>query len=378
MNPMTILHLDGSQSDHGGILSVLRALQETTAQYGIIHEVAVHESFVEHRTPSLTYRRIHGFVGDHSSYLRMVVSGVRTAIGIRTLLQSRRFDILHGHSRSGWLVGWILAGKVPANVVLTNHTYARRVGFYRKAMAKHAVTPVLLTPQMARHYGVFPEREKVRLISACCSDRFFESPLKGAQKSKGRVQLVGVGTLVRWKRWHLIVEAIARLPGYLRQRLQVTVYGPTEKGSDSETYAEELLLKVQQLGLAETVRFPGATNEIQQRVGECDWFILPSRNEPCSVALLEALAMGRPVIASRSGGSIDIVREGETGMLFETDQVESLSEVLGRIATGTQTSAGMEEIRESVRCYSATSVGARYAALYRELVESNRSIIDKL
>ena len=53
---------------------------------------------------------------------------------------------------------------------------------------------------------------------------------------------------------------------------------------------------------------PYPTHQVADVVAAADWFVLPSTHEPCSVALIEALALGVPVIASASGGNVDIVQ----------------------------------------------------------------------
>jgi len=60
-----------------------------------------------------------------------------------------------------------------------------------------------------------------------------------------------------------------------------------------------------------------------------DVFVLPSLNEGISNTILEAMACGLPVIASRAGGNIELVKEGINGMLFPPTEVEALCECLG-------------------------------------------------
>jgi glycosyltransferase involved in cell wall biosynthesis len=98
-----------------------------------------------------------------------------------------------------------------------------------------------------------------------------------------------------------------------------------------------------------------------------DVFLLPSTNEPCSVALIEALASGVPVLASRSGGNPDLIREGTTGLLFEPDSAASLATQLTSIASGAPAFASPALVRESVADRAASVVGARHLKIYQEL-----------
>ncbi|MEI6355650.1 MAG: glycosyltransferase [Verrucomicrobiota bacterium] len=94
--------------------------------------------------------------------------------------------------------------------------------------------------------------------------------------------------------------------------------------------------------------------------------------EPCSVALIEALALGVPVIASASGGNVDIVADGVTGCLFRPDDVEDLTAKLGAMVRGEIRPAAPEVSRESVRQRSASAVAEEYLALYRERITARR------
>lgn len=241
---------------------------------------------------------------------------------------------------------------------------------YRRAGSWSRLTTVLLTPNMARHYGLTPS-ENIRLISACGADTFFDQSLLPRPTAAGSLRLVGIGNLVRWKRWDLIVRALALLPAEIRRIIHFDVWGPIPDETDAHAFAQELKSLTNSLGLNDTVRFPGATNQVSEMVTAADVFVLPSTNEPCSVALIEAMACGRPVLASRSGGNVDIVQDGQTGLLFTPDSAEDLARCLRRFLDGSFVPASPEVIRESVRQRSAAVVGAEYLRLYRELAAAH-------
>jgi len=63
-----------------------------------------------------------------------------------------------------------------------------------------------------------------------------------------------------------------------------------------------------------------------------DIFVFPSRNEALGIALLEAMYSGLPVIAAKTGGIPEIVKDGETGLLVGSEDAEGLSEAMLRLA----------------------------------------------
>lgn len=308
---------------------------------------------------------------EDSNHLRLLCRSIRTWPDLRRLLSTERFDVVHAHTRGTFpLICAHTALAQTPRAIFTNHTYARRTGMYRFAGSWSRLTTVLLTPNMARHYGLTPGGN-VRLISACGADTFFSHSLLRRPTTAGSLRLVGIGNLVRWKRWDLIVRALALLPAEIRRIIYLDVWGPIPDETDAHAYAQELKSLTDTLGLNETVRLSGSTNQVSETVSAADVFVLPSTNEPCSVALIEALACGRPVLASRSGGNVDIVQDGKTGLLFTPDSVDDLARCLRRFLDGSFVPAPPEVIRESVRQRSATVVGAEYLRLYRELAAAH-------
>lgn len=366
-----MLHLVGATGDHGGILSVIRSIQSSTETAATAHFVWVNEAFRQTRSPTLELRFSRHALDEDSNHLRLLCRSVRAWPGLRRLLSKERFDVVHAHTRGTFPLSCAhTAFAQTPRAIFTNHTYARRTGMYRRAGSWSRLTTVLLTPNMARHYGLTPS-ENIRLISACGADTFFDQSLLPRPTAAGSLRLVGIGNLVRWKRWDLIVRALALLPAEIRRIIHFDVWGPIPDETDAHAFAQELKSLTNSLGLNDTVRFPGATNQVSEMVTAADVFVLPSTNEPCSVALIEAMACGRPVLASRSGGNVDIVQDGQTGLLFTPDSAEDLARCLRRFLDGSFVPASPEVIRESVRQRSAAVVGAEYLRLYRELAAAH-------
>jgi glycosyltransferase involved in cell wall biosynthesis len=269
------------------------------------------------------------------------------------------------------LIGWRLAAGLNRPVLFTNHDYARRIGMYQRAAAHPNLYTVFLTPNMARHYALAEQPPKISVISACCGDRFFDEPLvrrSPTATTEGTLRLAGAGSLLRWKKWDLLVEALRRLSVPELKRIEVSIWGPiVQTDPDSPKYEAELRRQIRESGLEDRVLLRGTTGAMGEALRQADWFILPSTNEPCSVALMEALALGLPALVSASGGNVDIVRNGETGCFFEPGNAADLADKLRPILNSQAMTAAPEKIRESVRERSASAVGRRYCDLYRRL-----------
>jgi glycosyltransferase involved in cell wall biosynthesis len=363
---MRILHLLGATEDTGGILTVLRNLQAATASRGWEHVVWINAAYREVRGPPLRYRVTRHLVQDSFNHPALLWRALRARGELRALLRREPFDILHAHGRGGFLVALLEARFGHRTVVFTNHGYARRHGLYRWAARQPRMLTCVLTPNMARHYGLPPELPNLHVVSECCADALFDRPLAraAARPAEAPVRLVGLGNIVAWKNWHLVLEALARLPEGERKRLVFEHWGPVPGDAACRAYHERLEALRQRHQLEACARFCGLSLAVEEVLRAADWFVLPSTNEPCSVALIEALALGVPALVSASGGNVDIVRAEETGLLFEPENVTSLAACLGRIARGEAPVRPPEDIRESVRERSATAVAAAYERVY--------------
>jgi glycosyltransferase involved in cell wall biosynthesis len=221
---------------------------------------------------------------------------------------------------------------------------------------------------MARHYGIDPRPPRVSIVSECAADGFFSTPLlpEPSLSPSHPIRLVGVGNIVRWKNWSLLLDALAQLPTALRSRFRFDLWGPVAAEDDARRYEDSLRATIASAGLSDIAFLRGPTLDVPAALAEADFFVLPSTNEPCSVALIEALAQGIPALVSQSGGNVDILKDRSTGRWFLPDDAASFTSVLADIASGAWRPASRAEIRASVQSRSASAVAAELAVLYRK------------
>lgn len=122
----------------------------------------------------------------------------------------------------------------------------------------------------------------------------------------------------------LLIEAFARV---LRELPEA---GLTLVGSGSAAGANAALADM--LGLSQSVRFAGTVPQAEPWVSQSDVAILPSRREGLPVAALEALGLGRPLVATAVGGTPQVVRDGDTGWLVPPEDPQALADAM--IAAG--------------------------------------------
>ncbi len=99
------------------------------------------------------------------------------------------------------------------------------------------------------------------------------------------------------------------------------VVGDGPHRADIELLCDELQLR-------EHVRFLGYRRDVHELLGEAEFFVLSSVKEGLSLTLLEAMATGLPIVATRVGGNGEVVAEGETGFLVPAEAPEAMAAAL--------------------------------------------------
>jgi glycosyltransferase involved in cell wall biosynthesis len=191
----------------------------------------------------------------------------------------------------------------------------------------------------------------------------------GVGTRKDRDGLVGlfVGRLdPDQKGLDVLVRAMSKLPQNYPLRLRLV-------GEDWGG-AELLRHLAQRLGVADRVTMVGKVPrpEVVREFAEADFLVLPSRFEPFGIVLLEAMAAGLPVVASRVGGIPEIVSEGETGLLVEPDNPDALAEALRLLCQNESLRFSMgRSARERVKRYAWDSVVPRILSVFSEALQEN-------
>ena len=370
-HPLKILHLTGEREDAGGVLSVIRNLQNASAADGWKHAVWVNQAYKETRQPSLEYRYSRAAQAESENRWRLLWQAIPATRELLNLLGAEHYDVIHAHSRGALPVAMLFSQWTKRPALFTNHNYARQTGLYRWAANRKRLHTILLTPNMAEHYGLNPKKQngRIRIISACYGNQFLQLPLaerRGFRSPNRSLRLTGIGSLIGWKKWDILTEAIHLLPESLQKKIQCNIWGPTLQLPESRAFTIELRQKIRQCGLESQLRLCGPSADVAAELLQSDLFALPSSNEPCSVALMEALALGLPAIVSNSGGCPDIVKPG-CGLLFQPDDPQSLKQCLEKAILAPNEFQPPENIRDSVRHRCASQVFQAYQKVYREL-----------
>jgi len=325
-------------------------------------------------------------LGREISPLRDLVATLRLA----RLIRRERPQILHTHTAKAGTVGRVaalLAGsRRPPIIVHTFHGHVLR-GYFgplrsyffrllERGLAAGTTALVAVSPEVRDDLvalGVAPSERFVVVRLGIELDERVAPEQNGRAESRRYLGIPGdrfavgwIGRMTAVKRTDDVLVAFKRL----REDGVDAVLCMVGDGPD-RTQLEQ---RAHELGVIRDTLFLGYQEHVAPFYSAFDALVLPSSNEGTPVSAIEALAAGRPVVATRVGGVPDVVRDGKDGFLVETGDTAELANRLAQLARD-------PELRERMGDAGRARVLPRYAVdrlvddvdrLYRSLLEAEQ------
>jgi phosphatidylinositol alpha-1,6-mannosyltransferase len=188
-----------------------------------------------------------------------------------------------------------------------------------------------------------------------------------APRNSSPLRIICVARLIERKGQRHLLAALRRL----RDAGVTATVKFVGTGDAAQAYRAE----ADRLGIADLVTFTGYVprERIADHYADADVFVLPSHNEGMSVATLEAMAAGLPVVVTRTGGTAELVQEGENGLTFAWGDVETLAQHLAYLAANREVVRQMGAAsRRRAERMSWDAVAARYLEIFDRML--NRDV----
>jgi glycosyltransferase involved in cell wall biosynthesis len=251
-------------------------------------------------------------------------------VELMRLLRRERPHILHASSSKAGVLGRLagfLAG-VPIRIFTVHGwAFAAHAGvaarLYRWAdrLVRPLTTVTVCVSQRERVAGL--------VAGTCDSERTVVIPNavdaarapRSSATRRERPLIIAVGRLKAPKDFLTLVRALGTLPP---DSFEAVIVG---EGPDRGRLEAE----IEALGLEQHVRLAGERRDVPDLLAAADVFVLPSASEGMPVSVLEAMAAGLPVVASRVGGMPEQVSDGETGLLVEPGHIGELAAAVSRL-----------------------------------------------
>jgi glycosyltransferase involved in cell wall biosynthesis len=303
---------------------------------------------------------------------------------LRNLLKKEKVDVLHLRSRMPAWVGYMVWRTLPKKnrpiLVTTFHGFYS-VNSYSAIMTK-GMGIIAISKSIEEHirkaYGV--EKEIELIFRGVDKEKFDPSAVDAAAVQSYR-DLWGIeadrqvimlpGRLTRLKGQDLFIRALAQLKN---RNFQAVIVGDLH---DNQGFSAELRQMIEVLGLTDNVALVGHCDNMPAALMLADIVVSASSNEPEAFGrtTIEAMAMGKPVVATAHGGSLETVIPGKTGWLVQPGQVDELAAALDEALSSAEKrkaygAAGKAAVNST---FTMNTMCERTLSFYRRLlVKENR------
>jgi len=256
---------------------------------------------------------------------------VPRAVELARVLARERPDVVYLASGLNTNLGAVVAARLAGIPVVCHFKGFARVGPVDRILSRSIAVGITMTDEIADYYrdrGLRPARFQT-IYDGIDPARFVGGGGAEVRRELGipaDAPLVGiVGHVQEWKGQLLVAAAVARARREM-PALHCLVVGGTHRFGTA--YAERLRRRIEEPDLAGHVAWPGARRDVAACIDAMDVVIHASNREPFGRVLLEAMAVGRPVIAPREGGPTEIVADGETGLLVPPRDADALAQAI--------------------------------------------------
>ncbi len=243
-----------------------------------------------------------------------------TAVRLAAVIKARNIDLVHTHLTSATFLG-SLAARLAGRPCLATVHGLNSAFWYRSAPGLLAVSDAVKRHLVAQ--GI-PDRRMRVLYNGIALARYSVMPVGAAKRAAGldpRIPVAGIfGRLSPEKGQAVAVDAWSEVASRFPQSLLIL--------AGAGKCEAELREQVAQRGLTARVRIAGFVDDPRTLMAACDVVLLPSFKEGLSMAALEAMALGRPVIASAVDGLPEVVVAGETGLLVLPGDRQCLAQAI--------------------------------------------------
>ena len=282
----------------------------------------------------------HGALGRRLSQTALPQCGLRVrndfdilaGLRLRRLVRTGGYELVHFHTARAHALSPWLHGLGVKRVVTRRMDYPLKRGGWQRFLYRTSVDAVVAISrrvESALIAGGVPPAHIRRIPSGIDTTRFTPDP-QARQRIRrhyglGSAELlvVSVGALVERKAQTVLIEAATQLH---RQGLRLSYLlcgdGPQRQLLEARARAA---------GLSGQVYFPGFCSEVPAYLAAADVVVHVPHWEGLGVAVMEALAAGRPVIASRVGGIPELVEDGHTGLLVPPRAPSALAAALAEL-----------------------------------------------
>ncbi len=267
--------------------------------------------------------------------IRLLVPYMAYARRIRRIMREEGVDIVHCNSiRSLLTVG--LVARTAGVPLIWHHRLNLDLGCWNRVGLWLADRVIVVSDSLREHFpGVPVDPRKFVTVYNGVNLADFEAigDPHGIREEFGVEpdwQVVGMTGAVTPRKGQLYLLQAFKTLLQARPRTKLVMVGEAQ-GAEEEAYRGRLRAYVSSEGLTRHVMFAGWRSDVARVLRGLDLFVLPSLNEGLPRSILEAMALGLPVVATKVGGNAELVVDGQTGLLVPAEDPDALAAAMARI-----------------------------------------------
>src|ERR1700722_1328491 len=254
------------------------------------------------------------------------LTAMRGSLELRKFLKEQKIRIVQTFFESSDLwAGFVTKAMSSAKLIWSRRDMGiLRTGKHHAAYRLMARAPdrvVAVSEQVRRHCievdGIKPSRVQTIYNGLDLADW---SSISEAAKHAGEVLVATVGNIRRVKGHDVFIRAAASVAAQFR-KVTFSIAGDVLEPD----YFAELQALVRDLNLPDRFRFAGGVKDLREHLATADVFVLPSRSEGFSNAIVEAMAASLPVVATNVGGNAEAVQDGVSGVIVPPEDSGALA-----------------------------------------------------
>lgn len=351
----------------GGAESLVVNLDRSFRQAGMTHKVVALCDAATLGNSCKTERCIANLIKDDGgTFVSLGLGRNRNPLAgifaLNRLLQTDRPHVIHAHTARA--VPIAAHSRHRGALVMTHHN--SRLSFPRGAFRYLDLvvdTYVAISAETEALYRAVC-RKPVRRIANGVPESFLSESRPAPRRPPFTV--MSVGAISEQKNYRLLIAAACeirdRAAGYPVAKFRIAGGGQS---------LESLRREVDAAGLSGSVEFLGERSDVPILLGTADLFLNTSRYEGQSIAMLEAMAMALPVVATDVPGNRNLVVPGHNGLLAPLDDPGAIADAIIRLANDPQLYASMSDgARATGRQFTVEATAADHRALYASLVSN--------
>ena len=295
---------------------------------------------------------------------------------VKALIDTGNYNMIHCHSPIGGVVARLAAKearKRGTKVIYTAHGFHFFSGASRKAWLLYypiekfcaGYTDLLITINQEDYKIGKTLGAKKTVYVPGIGVHIDEIKNLAVDRASKRAELsyqdsdfvfMSTGQVSLRKNHEVVIKAMALLQDHNIKYL-IVGFGEEEK---------RLKRLVKELGVDNCVRFVGYRSDVKELLHVVDAFVFPSRQEGLPVALMEAMAVGLPIVASRIRGNVDLIADGVNGYLVDCDKPEQFTKAMEQIVCS-DTSGMREANQRRINRFDTSAVNKKMTRLYETI-----------